>query len=837
MSDSLELTALEQRVERIRHMALLLVQDPHDADDLAQDAWVRALTHRPQSAESWSAWISATLRNLARIRWRSDRRREAREREAARSEAQPSSSELLERLDAFDSVVRAVRELEEPYRSAIVARFFEGIPPREIADRTGTAVKTIDTRLSRAIEKLRRKLDQGNGGRSAWLTALLPLTRLPEATLAGTLIMNLKLKAVVVVVLLAVGLFFGVRELRVPSHAEEVIVAEQLPRPAPPPDPAIAVESDRRTVQEVSTVPPTDSDSIDQTAISEPAQRVVHGIVVDDNGNPASGVAVVFTTLAERLPAPGVRATSDISGQFEISIPSGMGWLDVGDSEWIAVLRPWLEGTRDSLEQVLVIAPRVSLSGRVVDEVGAPLDGAVLSISISSDLSLGGDDFGFRSRIKRSDTTSLPGEWGTRSAQLGRFKISSAPLLKEALLLIECRGYRADLRRYDKEVGEMVIRLASSEEPGSTMHLVGTVVDQVGTPIKNALVVLFGHRPGPGARSDEHGRFDISVTDQREVPRSLRAIAANHLPAEMECAGDSPTALGAWPQPLILVLGGEPLTISGRLLDADGTPVAGAVIENIDETIFQWTQGGNHRGASTEAVLQGWDGSGMPVVCDGEGRFSVKGLLDKKYRLRSAHRKRMTSIVSEPIQAGSMDVELRFPVEQETRIAGVVRNRRGELQVGTELWLHRDTFDSEHIRSDAAGQFDFGMVPLAPYSLFAAADGFSSRVEHPLKSDGDLEHLEILVVRHAQMQVDLRGSIQVVDEIALLDPNDQPLALLVRQGDGTVGGPRYSLSGLKKSPVFSVPEDARTLVSYSRGVEIGRIGVRLVPGELTIVRL
>ncbi|HTF90490.1 MAG TPA: sigma-70 family RNA polymerase sigma factor, partial [Planctomycetota bacterium] len=232
MPRSLELGELEQRADRIRRLARALVQDPHEAEDLAQDAWLRSLTHRPRSEESWPAWIAATLRNLARARWRSDRRRELREREVARPEVQLASNAALEGLDAFDSLVRAVRELDEPYRSAIVLRYLEDLTPREIAARTATPEKTIESRLSRGILKLRSKLDERDGGRGTWLAAVLPLTRSQAITVTGLFAMNLKLKVLLAVVL-ALGLFLGVRELGVFSQAEETELASTLPTVAP----------------------------------------------------------------------------------------------------------------------------------------------------------------------------------------------------------------------------------------------------------------------------------------------------------------------------------------------------------------------------------------------------------------------------------------------------------------------------------------------------------------------------------------------------------------------------------------------------------------------------
>ena len=46
----------------------------------------------------------------------------------------------------------------EPYRSALLLRFFEALPPRRIAERLALAVETVRTRLKRGLEQVRARL-------------------------------------------------------------------------------------------------------------------------------------------------------------------------------------------------------------------------------------------------------------------------------------------------------------------------------------------------------------------------------------------------------------------------------------------------------------------------------------------------------------------------------------------------------------------------------------------------------------------------------------------------------------------------------------------------------
>src|SRR5262249_40197952 len=75
--------------------------------------------------------------------------------------------------------------LDEPYRTALLLRFFDDLPPREVARRTGVPVETARARIRRGIEQLRGRLDAAHGGDGrAWKLALVPLIA-PEAAAAA----------------------------------------------------------------------------------------------------------------------------------------------------------------------------------------------------------------------------------------------------------------------------------------------------------------------------------------------------------------------------------------------------------------------------------------------------------------------------------------------------------------------------------------------------------------------------------------------------------------------------------------------------------------------------
>jgi hypothetical protein len=69
-----------------------------------------------------------------------------------------------------------VKELDEPWRTTIVLRFFERREPAEIARAQGVPVGTVRSRTSEALRRLRQRLDEAHGGRrEEWRYLLLPI--------------------------------------------------------------------------------------------------------------------------------------------------------------------------------------------------------------------------------------------------------------------------------------------------------------------------------------------------------------------------------------------------------------------------------------------------------------------------------------------------------------------------------------------------------------------------------------------------------------------------------------------------------------------------------------
>ena len=139
-----------------------MVGDRHDAEDLMQETFARALA----AADGFerralpSTWLFTIARNLALNHIRARRHRQ--NVDGADLEFMPSSGrDPLEEAGAGDEtavILAAVSELAEDQREVFLLKVVEGLTYREIAAVTGCPVGTAQSRFHRALADLRRRV-------------------------------------------------------------------------------------------------------------------------------------------------------------------------------------------------------------------------------------------------------------------------------------------------------------------------------------------------------------------------------------------------------------------------------------------------------------------------------------------------------------------------------------------------------------------------------------------------------------------------------------------------------------------------------------------------------
>src|SRR6266566_3190989 len=146
-------------------LARYLMRNDHDAEDVVQDAYLRALKYfsgfRGEESSA-RAWVLAIVRNTAytwRRRQHSDTLgTEFNEELHSDSVADEHPEAALIKRDAGASLTRALDQLPIEFREVIVLRELEGLSYKEISDVAGVPVGTVMSRLSRARQRLQEAL-------------------------------------------------------------------------------------------------------------------------------------------------------------------------------------------------------------------------------------------------------------------------------------------------------------------------------------------------------------------------------------------------------------------------------------------------------------------------------------------------------------------------------------------------------------------------------------------------------------------------------------------------------------------------------------------------------
>ena len=155
--------------DRLYRYVLSLVHNPAEAEDLTQDTFLRAYSHRdslrdPNAVRGW-LYRSATRVCLDRLRQRVpqvslDGDEGARPANSVRSES-PSALEIAEREETGACVQRCLDFLSDSYRAVILLHEAHSLTAVEIAELLGENVGTIKIRLHRARKKLQEIMQMG----------------------------------------------------------------------------------------------------------------------------------------------------------------------------------------------------------------------------------------------------------------------------------------------------------------------------------------------------------------------------------------------------------------------------------------------------------------------------------------------------------------------------------------------------------------------------------------------------------------------------------------------------------------------------------------------------
>ncbi|HEY2577764.1 MAG TPA: RNA polymerase sigma factor [Streptosporangiaceae bacterium] len=143
-------------------VALRLLGNHHDAEDVAQEALVTAWQQLPRfkANSSFSTWLYRIVTRRALNRINRTRASESLDLLGDVSDAGDEPGQHVERDLTVDAVTDAITALPPPQRVAIVLHHFEGLSNAEIARITGSSIPAVRSHLFRGRRTLSQTLEQ-----------------------------------------------------------------------------------------------------------------------------------------------------------------------------------------------------------------------------------------------------------------------------------------------------------------------------------------------------------------------------------------------------------------------------------------------------------------------------------------------------------------------------------------------------------------------------------------------------------------------------------------------------------------------------------------------------
>ncbi len=885
--EGLDPRELERHRAWLQRLAVAILRDANQAEDCVQDVFLTALRGRPEPTvlrSSLRAWLKRVLVNRAHRELEREAARRYHEALALAERDPVPARGTPEHRELEAELHRGVHALEPRYRDVVLLRHEKSLTPSQIADHLRVPIKTVNSWLYRAYAKLRARLDGRFEGLRGWAPLALglgeglgPIAKLAESARtprpeSGTFARpqrSARLPVVAAGLTAVLGGALLLRGLTAGGRSSEALAAA----------PATTADATSTTLTLPEAVLPGAASARADVAPaalhtegetpSAPAAptREWHGRVLDAEGAPVAGLTLRFEPLTPadvllfsdrasagyeellqrvgrgfepQLPA-GSSATPDArasaaDGRFALPAPESLGWVAVEDARWSTVTTALALALPPVAEAEVRVAPARRVTGRVLDGQGRPLASVRVELRLPERFLAA--ESGVPTRIAHEPSTFTDAN--------GAFAFERAPDLADASLRFRASGYEpAEKRlgacgRTPPETLEVVLRADAPE-----LVIAGRTLDARGAPLAG---VFLSFEWSSTATSDADGSFRLRLPEGRPLAAgTLRAAARGFQPLERPLASRD----SAWP-PVELVFEAEALALAGVVRRADGTPHANAavwvpapaalaVLGNRPPIFLEHVMSGPQDGGSLEATLT-----------DAEGRFRVRGLLERDYVLRVADLETREWFATEPLPAGLEDLELAFePGGCHPEVRGVLVGRDGTPIVGARIARsyprldaplpdgrrYQSRFAGEPVEVGADGRFMLANVARRGGVLSIFGPELETRhVE--LEREPDPSALELVIGRICRVAVEDGGlgaerfsfrseSGGSVEFQAAVRGAGTPLTQAPLNGVGSSEG---------RSAEYLVPDIATELVLFTGTRELARLPLDLRPGELNLLQ-
>lgn len=687
-----------------------------------------------------AGWLYTCVRLTAANARRADERRQRREQEAAKMNelCGPTRSDPVwqQVMPILDDVMH---ELDEEDRAAVVLRFFEERSLKEVGASLGLSENTARMRVERSLEKLHRLLTQrGVKSTAATLAAVLvagTAVRAPAALVskitaaalgssaagagAGAALVskflqpaNAKAAAAVALAALA-AVFFTWRH---------VVSQSTLKTSSPPPGVAASEDS----IKDGSTQ--THSNAMAVVSANNVSLSQMNFNVVDAaTGKPLAGAKLRMTYYLNSFSRyRTIKAVSDANGRMAVGMlgpPYADLYLFVTADGYVPKLAVWGRMRPMPFAYTMKLARGTTIGGSVVDGAGHPIVGARIGFSTGNDPVMTVESIAFGPDAWA--TTDSNGHWSCNMIPPGETIRLDVAHSEHAPTNLTVKSYIPDANR-------LIITMSYG------LRIGGTVRDSNGGPIAGALVRQVDGSDDTSTTTDFSGAFEFRNV---EAGQQMIAVQADGFAPAVQTFETSSNV-----ETLRFQLGpGQ--RVRGRVVDDQGNPVAGAMVQVMSrhpaKMVWSTNSGADGRFEWDSAPVEAQQYS---VTADG---------FDSPDSLRL------------PADGSEQDIRLaRSQTTERLQVTGTV--------VDSESGLPLDNFNV--YVSEMISSLDGGDGPFMPCFYAVENDGHLN-VSIPSTWDH----------RRYRIQIEKEGYLPAVSSSFLRADGNQTLELAMQKGAGPYG--------------------------------------------------
>lgn len=154
----------EQNASYVYKIALYIIQDPVEAEDLCQDVFLEVIQHPGQfnpGRGSIKAWLGVKTRSRAidRLRKRNKKKLNNITEPESTESFDPTAESVFNKLE-IESLHESLRNLSEPQREALAATFFRSLRQKDWADLKGCPLGTVKSWVRYGVNNIRKQFIQ-----------------------------------------------------------------------------------------------------------------------------------------------------------------------------------------------------------------------------------------------------------------------------------------------------------------------------------------------------------------------------------------------------------------------------------------------------------------------------------------------------------------------------------------------------------------------------------------------------------------------------------------------------------------------------------------------------